>query len=197
MKKLLAILIAFPLLLCACSDDEDTLPKQRDNIASFLKNVHKPSLVPESQAEPGSVNFYSTFGNTVFRYIPGIDNPDRENRTEVTRRSTVAITFRMYVLNTSSAIPDTRLPDFSNDPDYRRRYVEAGLDVSHWNFTPFVIDMAHDDILKGLYLALLGCRQGDAVEAYMTYNMAYGDAYFSIIPKESPVYIHFTVDDVE
>ncbi|MFQ7503174.1 MAG: hypothetical protein ACLRMJ_08855 [Alistipes finegoldii] len=40
---------------------------------------------------------------------------------------------------------------------------------------------------KRLYEALLGCREGDYVESYMTYNMAYGDINFSTIPKESPV----------
>ena len=45
--------------------------------------------------------------------------------------------------------------------------------------------------------ALLGCREGDAVEVYMTYNMAYGDDYFGIIPKESPIAWHFTVDAVD
>lgn len=43
------------------------------------------------------------------------------------------------------------------------------------------------DILNGLRHALLGCREGDIVEAYMTYNMAYGDKYVSTIPRESPV----------
>ena len=53
------------------------------------------------------------------------------------------------------------------------------------------------DILKGLRYALLGCREGDEVEAYMTYNMAYGDANFSTIPRESPVAWFFTVETVE
>ena len=31
----------------------------------------------------------------------------------------------------------------------------------------------------------------------MTYNMAYGDDYFGIIPKESPIAWFFTVDAVD
>ena len=53
------------------------------------------------------------------------------------------------------------------------------------------------NILNGLRLALLGCREGDEVEAYMTYNMAYGDSSFSTIPSESPIAWFFTVDAVE
>ena len=57
--------------------------------------------------------------------------------------------------------------------------------------------MGRGDILKGLRLALLGCREGDEVEAYMTYNMAYGGDDFSVVPEQSPVAIFFTVDSVE
>ena len=40
--------------------------------------------------------------------------------------------------------------------------------------------------------------EGDRVEAYMTYNMAYGDkTYLYFIPKESPVAVFFSVDKVE
>ena len=53
------------------------------------------------------------------------------------------------------------------------------------------------DILKGLRHALLGCRAGDEVEAYMTYNEAFGDKYFTTIPRESPVAWYFTVESVE
>ena len=56
---------------------------------------------------------------------------------------------------------------------------------------------AADGIIKGMADALLGCREGDAVEVYMTYNMAYGDDYFGIIPKESPIAWLFTVDAVD
>ena len=31
----------------------------------------------------------------------------------------------------------------------------------------------------------------------MTYNMAYGDDYFGLIPKESPIAWFFTVDAVD
>ena len=59
------------------------------------------------------------------------------------------------------------------------------------------LDMSSSDIINGLRLALLGCRRGDTVEAYMTYNMAYGDDKFGIIPLESPIAVFFTVDSVE
>ncbi len=199
MKKLFAIIFACSLLFAACSDEEDVLPTQRTSIESYLKTKHKPGLVPEAELEPGSdvSNYYTTSGNTVYRYIPGINDPDRENRPEVTRSSTVTVIFRIYDFSSYADIPASRLPDFSNDPDLKAEYERAGLNTEMWSFEPLAINMAHDGILKGLYRALLGCREGDRVEAYMTYNMAYGDAYFSVIPKECPLYIDFTVESVE
>ena len=75
-------------------------------------------------------------------------------------------------------------------------YEDLGLTPGAWSFEPLTLDM-RGDILKGLRHALLGCRAGDEVEAYMTYNEAFGDKYFTTIPRESPVAWYFTVESVE
>lgn len=200
MNKLFAIVFALvlpALLFCGCSDEEDILPDQRQKIVSFLEGTHTPRLIAESAVDPESQSpYYSMSGSTVYRYISTVYDPERPGRAEVTSSSLATVTFRMYVF-TYAAIPDTRLPEFSNDETLRQAYVDAKLDVSAWPFQPLVVDMRGGGILKGLSHALLGCRMGDEVEAYMTYNMAYGDGYFSIIPKESPVMIRFTVNNVE
>ena len=56
--------------------------------------------------------------------------------------------------------------------------------------------MRHPGIIKGMADALLGCREGDAVEVYMTYNMAYGDALINFIPEQSPIAVFYTIDSV-
>ncbi len=201
MKKLLQmvwVLLMAPLLWVGCSDEDEELPTQRSRIESFLKSSHRPALVPYEELEEGSEssNYYTTAGNTVYRYIPNVNDPDRINRPEVTGHSRVEIVFRMYVF-TYAAIPDSRLPEFTNDASLETAYIEAGLDTSHWSFGPWMLDMAKDDILKGLRLALVGCREGDTVEVYMTYNMAYGDVYFSVVPKQSPIYFNVSIEHVE
>ena len=108
----------------------------------------------------------------------------------------MSITFRLYIF-TYATIPDTRLPEYTNDPELASAYVAAGLNVEHWSFEPLRLNLRSADILNGLRLALVGCRQGDRVEAYMTYNMAFGDTNFSFIPRESPICITFTVESVE
>ncbi len=200
MKKLFTILLIASCVVAACSKDEDIQPQQREKIESFLSGSHRPALIPEEEIAPGEEgtvsNYYSTFGDAVYRYIHNVNDPAREERTEVVDNSVVTITFRMYVF-TYSTVPDTRLPEYTNDKSLMLSYENAGLNVSHWPFAPLVLDMDSDDIINGLHLALLGCREGDTVEAYMTFNMAYGDEFFTFIPRESPIYFYFTVDSVE
>ena len=41
MKRLSAILLALPLVFCgACSEEEETLPQQRERIVSYLTATH-------------------------------------------------------------------------------------------------------------------------------------------------------------
>lgn len=198
MKRLSTILLALPLVLCgACSEEEETLPQQRERIVSYLTSTHSPTLVAESEVDIESQQaFYTTSGNTVYRYIGNYYDPARPGRTEVTASSKVTITFRAYVFNFAN-ITDSTFPFYSNDPLLKSAYEEMGLTSGAWSFEPLQIDMRGGDIIKGLRLALLGCRQGDEVEAYMTYNMGFGDTNFSTIPRDSPLAWFFTVDAVE
>lgn len=199
MKRLFAILFsAVGLLFAGCSQEEDTLSQQRERLVSYLERTHSPSLIPESSVEEGSqLPFYTVSENSVYRYIKNVYDPDRASRPEVGAGSTVAITFRAYVFQFSN-ITDSTFPFWSNDPLLESAYQDLGLSVGEggWTFEPLHLQM-NGNILNGLRLALLGCREGDEVEVYMTYNVAYGDRYFSTIPRESPLAWFFTVDAVE
>lgn len=198
MKRLLAILLLAPWLLAGCEQDDDVLPEQQRRIVAFLTSSHTPRLVAEADLEESSqLPFYTVAGDAVYRYIGSYYNPDRVNWPEVNENSIVTITFRAYLFTGYSAVTDQTMPFFSNDPDLEQAFLNTGLTPGEWSFEPLRVDMGDTDIIKGLHLALLGCRQGDQVEAYMTYNMAYGDKNFSIIPRESPVAIFFTVNSVE
>lgn len=197
MKRVFAILIASFVLLAGCSEEDTMLPNQRDKIVSYLTSSHVPKLISEAEvADQGELPYYSISGATVYRYIDGIYNPQRPTLPEVVRGSTVTITFRAYVFNYQN-ITDTTMPFYSNDKLLEQAFYEAGLTPGAWPFEPFVIELGRTQILKGLESALIGCREGDQVEAYMTSNMAYGDDKFSIIPLNSPIAYFFTVDKVE
>ena len=116
----------------------------------------------------------------------------------MTASSKVTITFRIYSFDNFSSISDSTVPIYTNDPEWKEYfYDKLGLTPGYWTFEPKAINLASSGIIKGLRLALLGCREGDQVEAYMTYNMAYGDEDLGSIEKESPIAIFFTVNTVE
>lgn len=196
--KLTGLLVAL-LLLAGCSQEEETLPNQLNSIVSFLTSTHAPQLISEEAvAESPDENppFYTAKGNTVYRYISNYYDSGRASRAEVKSGSRVSITFRAYVFSMRN-ITDSDMPFFTNDPDLEQALYEAGLTPGVWKFEPMELTLGQSGIIKGLELALLGCRQGDEVECYMTYNMAYGDTNFATIPRESAVAIFFTVNGVD
>ena len=200
-------LLLFALLVVAfvgCSKEEDILPQQQEKMVKYLTSTHQPRLVAKEEVEMGTEQpYYESFGKTVYRYIDGVYNPDRESRPEVTENSVVTITFRAYVFNFTNIVTDGNritMPFYTNDPLLEESFFSesVGLTPGAWSFEPLVINLKSGHLIEGLRLALIGCREQDSVESYMTYTMAYGDKeYINIIEKESPIAYFFTVDKVE
>lgn len=215
MKKFFVSLfvLAWGALAAGCAEEEDVFGKQKTSFVSFLERTHQPRLIPVEDYEAGSrAAVYETLGDAVYRYIDIDDyyDPERESRPEVGAGSWVTVVFRSYVFENTAIVglPDGGLtesnfsrvtpPFYSNDPAYEPYFRMAGLTPGAWSFEPLTVDMRNPGIIKGLQVALLGCREGDRVEAYMTYNMAYGDkTYMYFIPRRSPVAVFFSVDKVE
>ncbi len=203
MKRLFACLALLGALAAGgCSDEEEVLPDQRSRIENYLRSTHAPRLVREDETDDEDrLPCFSVVDNSVYRYVANLYDPERPSRRAVEETSTVAITFRAYVFsyaNIVTAGQSVTMPYYTNDPLLRDALLALeGFDPSYWSFEPRRIEMGRGDILKGLRLALLGCREGDEVEAYMTYDAAYGDDDFSVVPRQSPVAIFFTVDSIE
>lgn len=202
-RNILFCSLAAGALLCGgCSDDDaDVLPNQQERFESYLRSTHSPQLIAESELGESleeSPEYYTTAGSTAYRYIAGIYDPERASRTEVAWGDTVWITFRIYVFSFSN-ITSTTMPYYSNDPELKEAYEQTGggLNPEYWTFEPLEIKLGETRILKGLELTLAGCREGDEVEVYMTYNLGYGDDLIGIIPKQSPLAVYFTVDKIE
>lgn len=206
--RIATIIAAALLLLTACAkEDEDVLLKQKERMVSYLESTHTPRLVAEEAVEEGVEQaFYTQHGDAVYRYIDGYYNPDRPNRKEVTESSVVTITFSAYLFNFTNITTDgsrITVPYYSNNPLYEELFYRSveegglGLTPGAWSFEPLVIDLRSASLIEGLRLALIGCRERDSVEAYMTFNMAYGDNYLNIISKEQPIAYFFTIDAVE
>jgi len=202
-------------VLAACSDEEDLLPRQQESIVRYLTGSHTPRLLSEQDAAQSLDNdppYYSTFGNTTYRYIADVYDPERLTRPVVEEGSLIDVTFSLYDF-TSYAAPRPAECLFSNDTTVINRLVEGGLDPRYWvecdadgqpifdqfgQFVPIGRTLrVGSGTIAGLQQALIGCREGDAVELYMTYNQAYGEKLIvGLVPKASPVAFFCTIDKV-
>lgn len=200
MKKV--ALIITPLLtalLCACSDDSDgVLSRQQTSMTSYLASTHSPRLIAEEDLDSSLERYpqyYSTFGQTAYRYISTLYDEGRNDQPEVEWGDVVEITYTAYVFEfrnvTAANIYAT------NELASIIELQQAGLNTSYeWTTDPLVIELGSTDIIKGIESSLVGCRQGDMVEVYMTFSMAYDDTAIGTVPYQSPVAWYFSIDKV-
>jgi FKBP-type peptidyl-prolyl cis-trans isomerase 2 len=75
--------------------------------------------------------------------------------------------------------------------------VKKGLDPEFWSEEPLVVKLGTTNIIKGVEKALIGCREGDEVEIYMTFVTGYDDLAVGMVPKDSSVAWMLTISSVK
>lgn len=186
------------LFLGGCSKEEDVLQKQEEQLQKFMKSTlgcytEQEAFGPEVTVQ--NPKFYSTFGQTAYRYITNYYDVDRRERAEVYEGSVVDLTLSIYLFE-NKRITETTIPLWTNDPEKQELLQKAGLNLTYWTFEPMTIQVGRGEVVKGLDISLPGCRESDIVELYMSYPMAYGGDWFYTIPPDSPLAIFFTIDKV-
>ncbi len=200
MIKKRVIFILSLLLLASCTNvtETETIEEQQEDIVSFLTGSHSPTLIWEGDVAESIYDepeFYTTYGNTAYRYIEDYYSEERDGKSIAYEGSTVELTFWCYDFSTYSKPSDSYLY-FTNDPAYEVPLQEAGLNTEYWSFEPLTIVLGKGDILKAIEASLVGCKEGDSVEIYMTYNMAYGSDWIGLSSLESPIAFFCTIDSV-
>ena len=197
---IVAVVVLVATLSLSCSNENDSvLTNQQSKISSYLKSSHQPRLIPESEVSASldsEPQFYSQWGLDVYRYIATYYAEGREEWTEVTNRSTIDIVYTAYVF--PNAKPTTANMYATNDPDSIAELEKLGLNTEYeWTTDPMQVTLGREEILPGLETALVGCRKGDSVEIYLTYDMAYGKHYVGMVPAKSAVVWFIDIVDVK
>lgn len=198
MKNMWYIAVAVLLALAGCQQKDDIMTAQRSSTVRYLESSHQPRLMSEEAARESlddNPEYYSVFGRKAYRYIATMYDEGREQRTEIESGDLAEIRFDAYVFNYTSLA--NTAPYWSNRPETIAALEQTGgkLDPQYWNTEPLAL-RAGKDGLYGVSKALTGCREGDRVEVYMTYEGAYGSAIVGVVPKESPVAWLFTIEKV-
>ncbi len=189
MKRLFGIAIFAFALLCGCGDDEDIFTTQQTSIVRYLTSTRH--LVAESEIDNVIENdpaFYTEHGRSTYRYITTYYNEDREEWSEVQPGCTVDLLFDAYVFDGSE--PSLKNVYWSNVGSTISALESQSVNpVAHldWTTDPLVVTVGSTKMIKGLEQALVGCRDQDSVQIYMTYNMAYGKHLVGTVPKNSSV----------
>lgn len=189
MKRLLGIAIFALAFLCGCGDDEDVFTSQQTDILRYLTSTRR--LIPETEIEnviEDNPAFYTEFGRSAYRYITTYYDADREEWSEVEPGSTVDLLFDAYVFGSSE--PSLREVYWSNVGSTISALESQSVNPIarlDWSTEPLTVTVGATKMIKGLEQALVGCRDQDSVQIYMTYNMAYGKNLVGTVPKNSSV----------
>ncbi len=180
-----AVVALAAIFMAGCDNQEDMFTKQQEGIVRYLESTRR--LVAEEKVDEvieEQPAFYTAFGRELYRHIVNYYDEGRDAKAEVKQGSTLEITFNAYVFNNSE--PTLTSCYWSNDPTTIGSLEKNGNKLD-WSTEPLQITIGSTHIIDGLKRGLTGCREGDQVQLYMTYKMAYGKQLVGTVPKYSAV----------
>lgn len=190
MKRLFFTIMAVcAALLCSCSNDEEMLTKQKDSIVKYLTSSRR--LIDEQEVSSSldeNPPFYTAFNNSSYRHITNYYEQERDEWMLVEPNSIIDIQFNAYIFSGSE--PGMKDVYWSNIPE-----TISALEASNrhqydhliWSKEPLTVRLGRGEVLKGLEDALVGCRDQDSVQVYITSQAAYGKHIIGSVPKNSSV----------
>ena len=198
-KKLFTSLCAILCLMLAvgCANSDEVADTQRTNIERYLTSSHVPRLINVTEVENSlerNPAFYERIDYSIYRYIATYYDEDRKAKPAIKQGDEVTITFTAYVFTGSA--PTLSSVYMTNDLSVINALGQAGLNTDYWEAEPLTIKIGQTNIIKGVATSLIGCREGDVVEAYMTLDAAYDNKVVGVVPKGSSVAWFYTIDSV-
>lgn len=194
-KYLMAIVMM--MVSVGCNNEEEAVDSQRQNIIRFLTSTHEPRLISQSEIENSLESeppFYERLDYNVYRYIATYYDPERDSRKEIKWGDKVELTYVGFRFTGSKfTLGDVYS---TNDESTLAQLEEAGLDGQYWATEPLLIVFGQGNIIKGVETSLNGCREGDVVEVYMTYEAAYDKHVVGVVPKDSAIAWIYSIDKV-
>lgn len=200
-RRITAIIamLAIALLSPSCSNDSDTtLTSQQKAIENYLTGSHKPRLIeeikiPESMEDQPA--FYTHWELNVFRYIATYYDEGRDLKPEIKRGTTFDIRYTAYTFK--SGAPTITDMFATNDQAKIDELYRGYDDETIWSTDPMRITLGRQELVSGLERALAGCREGDKIEVYLTYEAAYGKHYIGMVPSKTAVMWDIEILDVQ
>jgi FKBP-type peptidyl-prolyl cis-trans isomerase 2 len=138
--------------------------------------------------------FYTHWNLNVFRYIATFYDEDRDSKPIITDGTTFDIKYTAYTFK--SGAPTINDMFATNDPEKIEELYRGYDDENIWSTEPMRITLGRQALVSGLERALEGCREGDKVEVYLTFEAAYGKNYVGMVPSKTAVMWDIEILDV-
>ena len=184
-----AIWVVLALMMSGCNSDEELVTKQKDSIVKYLTSSCR--LIDEQEVSSSIAEnppFYTNLDNCAYRHIVNYYEAGRDEWMEVEPNSIIDIEFEAYTFSGSApSIKDlywTNIQATISKAEASNTHV---YDKLIWSTDPLTVRLGRGEVLKGLEDALVGCRDQDSVQVYMTSRAAYGKQIIGSVPKNSPV----------
>jgi hypothetical protein len=186
----LCIVALMVMITVSCSNESDTtLTSQQTSISRYLTSSHQPRLIAESEISSSLENepqFYTQWGLDIYRYIATYYAEGREDKSIIEAGSKISFTYDAYIFTGSK--PNISSIYATNRAASIDELKAAGLNTEYeWTTDPMVVTIGKEEIIPALETALMGCREGDSLEIYLTYDVAYGKHYVGLVPSMSSV----------
>lgn len=170
-------------------DEDDTLSKQQTSITSYLRNnrrmVEEKELPQVLEENPP---FYTQLSLDLYRTIPNYYDKERKERKDVTVGSEIEVNLNAYIF--TSGEPQLAALYWCNNPAmiYLIKNGTPNPFVTlDWPREPISVTVGRKEVIRGVDEALVGCKELDSVQVYMTFQKAYGSNIIGVVPKKSAV----------
>lgn len=197
-RVLITLVVAVAMTaLVGCNDDQTKVEQQRTSIERYLTSSHSPRLIPKEEVANSieyNPPFYERLAPDVYRYIATYYAADRDLQAEVEMGDVVELKFTAYEF--SGSRPSDSNIYYTNDAEVLAEMEAEGLDTRYWSAEPLVVKLGETNIIKGVEQSLLGCREADQVEVYMTYEAAYDKQAVGLVVKGTAVAWYYTISKV-
>ena len=184
-----AIAVVGALLMWGCNSDEEIVTKQKESIVKYLTSSRR--LIDEQEVSSSieeNPPFYTNLDQVAYRHIVNYYEAGRDEWMEVEPNSIIDIEFEAYTFSGSEpGIKDLYWSNIQATISKLEASNNHVYDKLVWSTEPLTVRLGRGEVLSGLEDALVGCRDQDSVQVYMTSRAAYGKHIIGSVPKNSPV----------